>query len=76
MKGFCLFIAVRLANIGLDAIKKDINESIAKNVAPITFWILGGAIVGAVISGFFGAIIGGVAGAVMSDALRRKAMVS
>ena len=65
MKGLCLAITARLANNALDTIKRDIDKSSAAGAVPMTLWVIGGILLGAMAAGFIGAIIGGIAGAVL-----------
>ena len=76
MSGFCLAMTVRLASNGLNAIKRDIDESMADGTAPVTFWVMGGVLLGATVAGFVGAVVGGVAGVMLCDVFKTKTVTA
>ena len=76
MRGFCLVMTVKLASDALDAIKRDIDEAAAAGTVPITFWVLGGVLLGTMVAGLIGAIIGGIAGMVLGDAFNIKTLTA
>ena len=69
-------MTVRLASNGLNAIKRNIDESVADGTVPVTFWVMGGVLIGAMVAGFVGAVVGGIAGVMLCDVFRTKTVTA
>jgi hypothetical protein len=72
MKGFWSKLAIKAADGIFGAVKRDIEDSRYTGRMPLTVWVLGGALVGSLVGGFFWVVIGGIAGAVLRDAVKER----
>jgi uncharacterized membrane protein YjjB (DUF3815 family) len=76
MFGFITRVLTILVSMVLDAIRWDCGNAALKGEVPVTIFALTGAILGALVAGFFGAVVCAVVGAYCAKFYKESARAS